>query len=71
MEFERGVWHYTSLKMSDHHDLAGFPNRFWFIWTILGREFRPQVFINIYNRIRTLEFEECNYVRKQTDLLEW
>lgn len=28
-DFDKGVWYYTSMKMCDHHDLAGFPNKFW------------------------------------------
>eukprot|EP00347_Sterkiella_histriomuscorum_P020360 403338107 len=68
--FDKGVWYYSSLQMSDHHDLAGFPNKFKVLQTILGREFRPQVYINIFNRLRTLEYVECTYLRKNIDYLE-
>jgi len=30
----------------------------------MGREFRPQMYINIFNRLRSLEFEECKLIRK-------
>lgn len=53
--------------MSDHHDLAGFPNRFWILHTILGREFRIQIYMNIFNRLRNLEFSECRLIRKNIE----
>ena len=52
----------------DHHELAGFPNKYWAFQTMLGREFRPQVYMNIFNRLRTLEFEECRLIRKENSL---
>ena len=34
--FDKGIWYYSSLQLSDHHDLAGFPNKFWVVPTVLG-----------------------------------
>ena len=42
--------------MTDHHDFAGLPNMWRGIQTLLGLEYRPQYYINIYNRIRNLDF---------------
>ena len=50
------MWYYTGYPMTDHHDFAGLPNIWRGIQTILGLEYRPQFYINIYNRIRNLEF---------------
>ena len=54
--FERGVWYYSGLELIDHHDLSGLENPFASLETALGRETRPQLFINILNRLRSLDF---------------
>ena len=54
--FERGVWYYSGLGLTDHHDLAGLENRCSALETMLGRETRPQFCINILNRLRLLDF---------------
>lgn len=56
--FERGVWYYSGLGLIDHHDLSGLENPFAALETICGRETRPQLFINILNRLRCLDFSE-------------
>lgn len=56
--------------MCDHHDLAGFPNKFWWLHTILGREFRPQIYVNIFNRLRTLEYAESAHLAKDLDFFD-
>ena len=63
--FETGVWYYTSMQLCDHHELGGFPNRFWWVMVVLGLEFRPQLYINIFNRLRRLEFQECSMLNKE------
>ena len=59
-DFEKGVWYWSSVQMSDHHDFAGFPNKFYFIQTLLGFEFRTQFWINTLNRVKMLEFENTH-----------
>ena len=54
--YQQGVWYYTGYPLTDHHDFAGLPNIWRGIQTLLGLEYRPQFYINIYNRIRTLDF---------------
>jgi hypothetical protein len=44
--------------MTDHHDMAGLPGNFKGIQTMLGLEYRPTFWINLFNRLRYLEFEE-------------
>ena len=54
--FERGVWYYSGLELIDHHDMSGFENIYAVMETLCGRETRPQFFINLLNRLRTLDF---------------
>ena len=44
--------------MTDHHDIAGFENLFRPIETAVGTEWRPQLYINMLNRLRLLDCEE-------------
>lgn len=56
--FERGVWYYSGIEMIDHHDISGFENPWAAFETMCGRETRPQLCINILNRLRMLDFSE-------------
>lgn len=56
--FEKGVWYYSGIEMIDHHDLSGFENPWAAMETAFGRETRPQLFINILNRLRTLDYSQ-------------
>jgi hypothetical protein len=58
--YEKGVWYYTGYPLTDHHDMAGVPSFYRDLHTILGLEFRPTFWINIYNRLRSLNFKENN-----------
>jgi len=42
--------------MIDHHDISGFENPWATLETACGRETRPQLLINILNRLRTLDY---------------
>ena len=57
-KYEKGVWYFTGYPLTDHHDMAGLPGNFKGIQTMLGLEYRPTFWINIYNRLRYLDFEE-------------
>lgn len=54
--FEKGVWYYTGYPMTDHHDMAGLPGNFKHVQTMFGLEYRPTFWINIFNRLRYLDF---------------
>ncbi len=56
--FEKGVWYYTGIPMTDHHDIAGIENMFRPVETAAGTEWRPQLYINMLNRLRLLEIED-------------
>jgi len=38
--------------------MAGLPNSWRYIQTLLGLEYRPAFWINIYNRLRLLDFSD-------------
>ena len=54
--FKRGIWYYSGLELIDHHDLSGLENPYRQLETVVGRETRPQFFINLLNRLRTLDY---------------
>ena len=56
--FEPGIWYYSGIEMIDHHDLSGLVNQWRQVETMLGRETRPQFYINTLNRLRMLDFTE-------------
>lgn len=56
--YKSGVWYYTNYPRTDHNDFAGMPNTARDIQQLLGLEYRPGFYINIYNRLRHLEFEQ-------------
>lgn len=56
--YERGVWYYAGYPLTDHHDMAGLTNFWRDVQTLLGLEYRPTFWINIYNRLRNLDFSE-------------
>lgn len=56
--YQKGVWYYSDYPLTDHHDMAGLPNTWRGIQTMIGLEYRPTFWINIYNRVRLLEFDE-------------
>ena len=58
--YEKGVWYYTGYPMTDHHDLAGLPSFLRDIQEVSGLEYRPTVWVNIYNRIRLLDFSDSS-----------
>jgi hypothetical protein len=39
--FEKGVWYYSGIPLSDHHDIAGFENPNRVAQTCMGIEYRP------------------------------
>ena len=57
--YERGIWYYTGYPLTDHHDMAGLPGSWRGIQTMLGLEYRPTFWVNIYNRLRYLEFGDA------------
>ena len=57
--YERGIWYYTGYPLTDHHDMAGLPSSWRGIQTMLGLEYRPTFWVNIYNRLRYLEFGDA------------
>ena len=56
--FETGIWYYAGIALTDHQDYAGLENMIQVPQTILGTEFRPQLNINLLNRLRMLDFVE-------------
>ena len=62
--FEKGIWYYSGMPMTDHHELAGIENPNRVMQTCLGTEFRPQVYINIFNRLLLLEFNTATPSRQ-------
>jgi len=54
--FEKGVWYYSGLPLTDHQDLSGCQNSGRVFQTIIGTEYRPQLYINLLNRLRNLTF---------------
>lgn len=56
--FSKGVWYYTGMPLTDHHELAGFENPNHMLQTWLETEFRPQFYINLFNRLMMLDFAE-------------
>lgn len=56
--YEKGVWYFTGYPQTDHHDMAGMPNIWRSVQLLFGLEYRPTFWINIYNRVRLLEFVE-------------
>ena len=53
--FERGIWYYAGIPMKDHHEMAGLDTTYSPFHVILGTEYRPQIYINMLNRIRLLD----------------
>ena len=56
--YKKGIWYYTGYPLCDHHDFAGVPSVFKDMQTLLGLQYRPTFFINIYNRLRALDFSD-------------
>ena len=56
--YEKGVWYYTGYPMTDHHDMAGLPSILRGFYVLLGLEYRPTFWVNIYNRVRLLDFND-------------
>ena len=56
--YQKGVWYYTGYPLTDHHDMAGLPQLTRDLQTIMGLEYRPSFWINIYNRLRNLDFSK-------------
>ena len=56
--YEKGVWYYTGYPLTDHHDMAGLPNTWSRIQTLLGLEYRPPFWVNLFNRLKYLEFSD-------------
>ncbi|CDW88607.1 small nuclear ribonucleoprotein [Stylonychia lemnae] len=57
-KYEKGVWHFGSYPHTDHLDYCGLPPILTKIRTLLGIEYRPLLWINLFNRLRTLEIED-------------
>ena len=53
------------MPLTDHQDSAGLENMIQVPQTILGTEFRPQLNINLLNRLRMLDFEEVTTKNNQ------
>jgi hypothetical protein len=54
--YKPGIWYYTGYPLTDHNEFAGLMNMWRGIQTLVGLEYRPGFYINIYNRLRNLEF---------------
>ena len=67
--YERGVWYTAGYPLTDHHDMAGLPNAWRDLQTLLGLEYRPTFWINIYNRLRNLDFPDVDEERAPRPLL--
>lgn len=57
-KFEAGVWYYSAFSHVDHLDFCGMPPFWSKIRTILGLEYRPLLWVNLYNRLRTLSIKD-------------
>eukprot|EP00347_Sterkiella_histriomuscorum_P013798 403363324 len=57
-KYQKGVWYYGSYQHVDHLDFCGLPPFFDSIRTLLGIEYRPLFWINLFNRLRTLTIED-------------
>ena len=55
-QYRKGVWYYTEYPLTDHNEFAGLPNVWRYFQTMIGMEYRPGFYINIYNRLRSLDF---------------
>eukprot|EP00356_Strombidium_inclinatum_P009317 CAMPEP_0170494852 /NCGR_PEP_ID=MMETSP0208-20121228/14873_1 /TAXON_ID=197538 /ORGANISM="Strombidium inclinatum, Strain S3" /LENGTH=135 /DNA_ID=CAMNT_0010770959 /DNA_START=1642 /DNA_END=2049 /DNA_ORIENTATION=+ len=62
--YERGIWHYTGYPLTDHHDMAGLPNIWRTLQTFFGLQYRPTFWINIYNRLRHLDYSDLPEVKE-------
>ena len=58
--FKKGVWYYFSEPLSDHNDLAGVDTLSRTLALNLGLDYRSQYYINTFNRIRLLKFQELD-----------
>lgn len=56
--YKKGIWYFTGYPLCDHHDFAGVPSLFKDMQTLFGFQYRPSFFINIYNRLRSLDFSD-------------
>ena len=68
LNYQKGRWYYTGYPLTDHHDMAGLTNIWRGIQTTMGMEYRPTFWINIYNRLRHLDFSdlpECEKANTQ------
>ena len=55
--YQPGVWYYTGYPLTDHNEFAGLSNMWRGVQTLFGLEYRPGFYINIFNRLRNLNFE--------------
>ena len=68
--YQKGVWYYSDYPLTDHHDMAGLPNIWRGIQTMIGLEYRPTFWINVYNRIRLLDFGKDNLFKHESEQVE-
>jgi hypothetical protein len=54
--YETGVWYFAEYPQTDHNEFAGMRNYFRYLQTILGMDYRAGFYVNIYNKIRSLDF---------------
>jgi hypothetical protein len=54
-KYQKGVWHYSSIPYVDHLDLCGLPPFLSKFRVLLGMEYRPQFWFNLFNRLKTLD----------------
>ena len=55
--YEKGVWHVSHIPHVDHLDLCGLPPYLSKLRVLLGIEYRPTFWANLFNRLKTLEVE--------------
>jgi len=53
-----GVWYYCGVPRSDHLDLCGIPPKLHPFRSIVGREYRIELWRNIFSRVKMLKFDE-------------
>lgn len=54
-KYQKGIWYYSSMPYLDHLDLCGIPPLLFRLRTLLGIEYRPVFWQNLFNRLKTLD----------------
>jgi len=59
-KFEKGVWHVSHIANVDHLDLCGLPPYLSKLRVMMGIEYRPLFWANMFNRLKSLEIGDQN-----------